>query len=294
MTAIALALGSSIAWGTADFIGGIATRRLPLTLVLTGTAVAGVLTAATLVALSGETTPNTTALAYGAAAGLAGLGALAAFYRALAIGKMSVVAPISASGTALPVAVGIARGEPLDGLTVAGFALTVGGIMLASREQQDPQTAPTVDAAHDSRSGHRRSIPLALVAAIGFGLAFVLVAESGESAALWPALMVKASGALTMAGLLGGLAATSRAPRIPTGAKWLLPLATVGTLDVVAIAAFAYASARGPLSVTAVLASLFPVVTVLLAHVFLGERLLATQRIGVAMALAGVVLLAAA
>lgn len=297
MLALAMALISSAAWGTADFIGGMAARRISLSMVLLGTSIGGGAFAALVVAVSGQPPPPVLDLALGAAAGLAGLAGLAAFYRALAIGKMSVVAPISATGTAIPVSVGIAGGDPVGALMVSGFVLTIGGVMLASREQQvdlGAETDPGADAGIARASDERRSIPLALAAAVGFGLVYVLIARAGESSELWPVLMVKSTAALVMAAVVAVAVARGRsAGARPRGAQWT-PLIVVGLLDVTAISTYAYASTHGPLSVTAVLASLFPVVTVLLAHRILGERLILVQRAGVAMALVGVVLLAAA
>ncbi len=291
MLAIAMALCSALAWGTADFIGGMAAKRTALPLVLLGTSLGGTAFAALLVVASGQEMPPGRDLMLGAFAGLAGLAALSAFYTALAIGKMSIVAPISASGTAIPVAVGIAGGDPVGSLTAAGFVLTVGGVMLASREQQEP-------AADGARTDHQRSIPLAFAAAAGFGLVFVLIARASEASELWPALSLKAASLAAMAVIVLTRLAIIRtnvegAAQRHTTAVWA-PLLIVGSLDVTANATYAYGATHGALSVTAVLASMFPVVTVMLAHRILGERLIALQKAGVVLALAGVALLAAA
>lgn len=295
MFAIAMALGSALAWGTADFIGGMAAKRTALPLVLLGTSIGGTLFAALLVVISGQDPPPIGDLAIGAGAGLAGLAALSAFYTALAIGKMSIVAPISASGTVIPVAVGIADGDAVSALTVSGFVLTIGGVMLASREQQLPAGSPgeaTVKRA--GRTDHQRSIPLAIAAAVGFGLIFVLIERASHSSEFWPVLSLKATSMTVMAVLLAVAALNGRLPAArPVAVRWT-PLLVVGGLDVTANSSYAFASTHGPLSVTAVLASMFPVVTVLLAHQILGERLISVQKAGVAMALAGAAVLAAA
>lgn len=295
MFAIAMSLGSALAWGTADFIGGMAAKRTALPLVLLGTSIGGTLFAALLVVVSGQEPPPVGDLALGAGAGLAGLAALSAFYTALAIGKMSVVAPISASGTAIPVAVGIADGDPVSALTVTGFVLTISGVMLASREQQkQPGATDEAAPARAGRTDHQRSIPLAVAAGAGFGLIFVLIQRASHSSELWPVLSLKATSTTVMAVLLAVAVLRGRLPAArPTAVRWT-PLLVVGVLDVTANSSYAYAATHGPLSVTAVLASMFPVVTVLLAHQILGERLITAQKAGVAMALGGAALLAAA
>lgn len=299
-----MALCSAVAWGTADFIGGMAAKRTAMPIVLLGTSLGGTLFAALLVGVSGQSVPPAGDLLLGAAAGLAGLAALSAFYTALAIGKMSIVAPISASGTAIPVAVGIADGDPVGLLTVTGFVLTVGGVMLASREQQEATQEEPAPALEDGgRSGHQRSIPLAFAAAAGFGLVFVLIARASEHSELWPALSLKGTSLAVMAVVVAAIALVGRkkqgddelstSPLLSPLRVWS-PLLFVGTLDVTANATYAYATTHGVLSVTAVLAAMFPVVTVLLAHKFLGERLITAQKAGVLLALVGVALLASA
>ncbi|MBI5310459.1 MAG: DMT family transporter [Actinobacteria bacterium] len=295
MLAIAMALAAALSWGTGDFYGGISARRFAMPLVLLGTATGGTLFAAIALLIAGDELPPGKDLLIAVAAGFAGLLALGAFYRALAIGRMSIVAPVSASGTAIPVAVGIADGDPITALTATGFVLTIGGVMLASREQQNTSGEPEPPTEADSRlNDHQRSILLSCVAATGFGLIFVLIERASHDSILWPALVLKTTTLTVMIVIVGALAAARRMPAaVPSGIEWGIPL-MVGTLDVTANLTYAYASTHGALSVTAVLASMFPVVTVLLAHQLLGERLIRLQKAGVVLALTGVVLLAAA
>ncbi|MFY9469696.1 MAG: DMT family transporter [Solirubrobacterales bacterium] len=286
MIAIAMALASAVSWGIADFLGGMQARRFAVPIVLLGSSVGGALFALVALLVSGQKMPAAGELLLGSLAGVVGLVALGAFYRALAIGTMSIVAPVSASGTAIPVAVGIADGDPVRLLTALGFALTIGGVMLASREQQETGARASSD--------HRASIVLAGVAAVGFGCIFVLIERASQSSELWPLLALKLTSLACIAALLALMALRGKtAIRWPAGISWAAPLA-VGVLDVTANATYAYASTHGPLSVSAVLASMFPVVTVLLAHRVLGERIVAAQKAGVAIALTGVVLLASA
>ncbi|MFY9487801.1 MAG: DMT family transporter [Solirubrobacterales bacterium] len=286
MLALALALGTSISWGIADFIGGVQAKKYAVLIVLLGSSSGGMLLAAVMLAVSGQDMPPTQDLALGALAGVLGLIALAAFYRALAIGTMSIVAPISASGTAIPVAVGIADGDPVGLLTATGFLLTIGGVMLASREPREEGVEQSED--------HRTSVLLAGVAAIGFGCIFVLIERASHDSELWPVLSLKVTSLVVVAIVLALLSLSGRSYEPwPVGMLWLAPMAA-GFLDVTANVMYAYATANGALSVVAVLASMFPVVTVLLAHRVLGERIVRMQKLGVALALSGVVVLALA
>src|SRR5204863_2285366 len=160
MLAVALGLGSSLFWGLADFGGGLQSRRFPLIAVLVVSQAVGLAGIALIVALSGQPAPPLADLWPAAAGGAGGLLALAAFYRALAIGTMSIVAPISATGSAVPVIVGIATGDRPALLQLLGIGAATAGIVLASRE------LPTDS---ERAAASRLSIGLALFAALGFG-----------------------------------------------------------------------------------------------------------------------------
>src|SRR4051794_24443635 len=108
---IALAFCASACWGVADFYGGLKSRSLPVLTVLLAIEASGLAVIAAVAAVTAGDAPSTGALAAAALAGCAGIFGLGAFYRALAIGTMSIVAPISATGLALPVVVGLARGD---------------------------------------------------------------------------------------------------------------------------------------------------------------------------------------
>src|SRR3954463_4050092 len=171
MGAIALALSSSVLWGVADFLGGLRSRTFPVAVVLGATYGASLTVMAVIVLARGEGPPSTGAVAASLGAGLVGILGLSAFYRALAIGTMSIVAPIAATGVALPVLVGIATGDRPGPICSAGLAAAVVGIVFASREDDG--------GALDARQ-QRQSIALAMVAAVGFGSYFVL-AEIGAN-----------------------------------------------------------------------------------------------------------------
>lgn len=289
MIAILLALSAALSWGTGDFLGGMASRRFALLWVLLASAFGGVLLAGAGTLISGDGLPKQEHLALAAFAGLAGLVALAAFYQALAIGTMSIVAPITATGSAIPVLWGVVgRGESLTLFAVLAILVAVSGVILASREQDRAETTGVDDATH------RRSILLAIVAALGFGTIFTLIAEAGEESIFWPAVVLKLTTLACVVLIL--VAAGSRRETWgarPRGKEWLFPL-VIGFFDVGANMTFAAAAQRGALAITSVVSSLYPVITVLLAFFFLHERLAVSQRVGVVMALVGVVMLAAA
>jgi drug/metabolite transporter (DMT)-like permease len=275
--AVALGLGASLAWGMADFLGGLKSRKLDLLAVLAisqGVAL-GILLVA--VVARGEGPPGGDALPWAVLAGAAGVLGLAAFYRGLAIGAMSVVAPIGGLGAALPVIVGIATGDRPSALQAAGIAVALGGVVLASREEA-PKGGTRVAA----------GVGLALLAALGFGTFFTAMDAAGDGDVLWALLVARAASVV----LLSVAVAVSR-PDLGAAGPHLSTIALIGVLDMGANGLFAVAATEGLVSVVAVLASLYPVVTVLLARQVLDERIRPSQAAGVAAALAGVALIAA-
>jgi len=276
--AIALGLGASLFWGTADFFGGMQSRHVPVLAVTFWSQLAGGLLLLAVLLGRGEG-PSLHAVAYGCAAGLFGGSALLAFYRALAEGAMSVVAPIAAGAGVVPVVAAFVGGTPPTAPEIAGIAATLAGIALVSRPTpgQQPGGRPGV------------VVALALYAALGFGLYFVLVHAGSDGPAGSPLWTVAAGRASSIA-LLLAIASSGR--RVPWPGRRLPQVALVGLFDSSANVLFAYASTRGNLGVVGVLSSLYPVVTVVLARVVLAERLSWTQRAGVVLAFLGVGLLA--
>lgn len=277
MFALALALGSSLCWGMSDFLGGVQSRRLPLLPVMVTSQTAGLIGMLVLVAVSGEGPPHFTKLLPAIGAGSGGIIALTAFYRALSIGTMSIVAPISATGAIVPVVVGIAEGERPAALQFAGIAAAMIGVVLASREQD-----------LDKRAINRTSVLLALVAAVGFGSFFVGLRTSARVNLPWALVASRAAGVVLLAG-----AAAIKRPEAIREPRTLLVLCIVGVLDLSANGLYALATRHGLLAVVAVAASLYPLATVILARVVLGERVRRVQEIGIVAALAGVILIAA-
>lgn len=281
MLAVTLALLASVCWGSADFAGGLVTRRasvLAVLLVVEGVGLA--LVALLLVAIS-EPLPGTGTIALACAAGVSGVGALGLFYSALSIGTMSIVAPVSASGAALPVLVGVLSGDALSTVTAAGLGITMVGVLLASVE------ATAEEEVHQHTRRSRLSIALASGAALGFGGYFALSDPVADVSVPWLLFFVRVVGVPVLLGLV-----LARRVRLPAGRDRGL-VSGAGVLDVGATGLYGLAQTSGALSVVAVVGSLYPVTTVMLARGVLGERLRRVQAVGVALALAGVGLIAA-
>jgi drug/metabolite transporter (DMT)-like permease len=284
MLAVALGLGSSLCWGLADFFGGLQSRKramLAVLLVSQGTALLLLLPFALALADEG---PSAAAVGWAALGGSAGVVALGAFYRGLAIGTMSVVAPISATGAAVPVLVGLAEGERPGVLQVAGMVAALAGVILASRESE-----PAEDLGSAHRRAGRAAVGLALVAAVGFGTFFVSVDRAAATTDVAWVIVISRSCSLVLV-LIAALVAR---PDLPRDAVSFGALAMVGVLDLGANGLFAIATTKGLLSVVAVLGSLYPAVTVVLARVVLAERVSRLQEVGVGLTLAGVVAISA-
>ncbi len=279
MTAVALALASSLSWGFADFFGGIQSRRRPVLAVMAVTLSAGLALALVGVLVQGEAPPaGLDWILWSVAGSVFGIGGLAAFYRGLATGNMGVVAPISSAAAVIPLCVGLATGERPGAMQAVGVAVAIGGVALASREE-------TEDA---SRARVAAGVWLAIGAAIGFGGFFVAMDRASEANAYWAIFVSRIA---SLSGLWAAVLATRTA--VPRAPRDIALLAPIGILDTAANLLYAVATTHGLLSLVAVLGSVYPVVTVLLAHFYLHERLHALQRVGAAGALVGAALISA-
>lgn len=270
-----LALLASLLWGGADFVAGTATRRLH-PLAVTGAAhVAGFVGLAVWAAVDGGVAGWRDWLPVALAAGVLAYLGLAAFYLALARGPMGVVAPIAAGGSALPVAYDLLRGVVPPPLQVGGLVLAVVGAILASGP--------------DVRSGRITAwvLGLTVFSAVTYGVLMLVVAAGSEEHPAQTLAGIRLTSVVLTAVLLLATRSTGglRAADTPT-------VLFVGVADTGANVAYALASTRGQVGVAVVLASLFPVVTALLARVVHDERLRPVQVAGVAAAVAGVVLIA--
>ncbi|MEA2156875.1 MAG: hypothetical protein QOE11_3015 [Solirubrobacteraceae bacterium] len=281
MAAIALALGCSVVWGLSDFLGGLKSRTFPVPVVLAGMYLSSLTVMAIFVVARGEGPPATKAIAAALGAGLVGILGLTAFYRALAIGTMSIVAPIAATGVALPVLVGIATGDHPGPVRSIGLAAAVAGIVLASRED---------DGGAVDLPQQRQSVLLAVAAGLGFGSYFVLAQIGSHGDVAWALTLSRVSASPFVVAF--AVLALRRGGRRPRGSE-IVTLAAIGLLDLCANTAYNYATTIGELSTVAVGSSLYPVMTVFMAALVLGERLRGIQRVGVVVALGGVVLISA-
>jgi drug/metabolite transporter (DMT)-like permease len=277
MLGIVLGLASSVAWGTSDFLGGLQSRRISaLTVLLVSQPVGLVLALVVALAVGGDSlSARDAVIAVGA--GAAVVMALGAYYRAMALGSVTVVATIGALGVLVPVTAGLIQGDRPAAIQAVGAVAGIVGVVLVAREP-DPEW----------RAAGRLSIGLAAIAALGFGIFFLGLDAASGSRPAWTIVAVRAGG---VAALLVAAARVRPSMRIE---RSLLPaLVAIGCFDVTANSLFAVATNHGLLSLVAVAGSLYSAVTVLLARFVLRERLAASQLVGVAIALMGVGLIAA-
>jgi drug/metabolite transporter (DMT)-like permease len=280
MIALGLALGASIAWGGSDFLAGLAARRLPVLTLLVLSQGAGLLLLLVLLALAGQRAPSAQAVAIAAGAGLSEMVGFAALYRGLAIGPMSVVAPVASLAAVVPVAFGVAGGERPAPLVAVGLALAVGCGALVAFE-------------HDPKGRRSRRVApgaaLAALAALAFGLFFVGTdAATNSGGVAWTVAVNRSTSfaALAVVVLVGRRGLSYKTSD-------LRPAAIIGLLDAGANALFALALTRGMTSTIGVIGSLYPVTTVALAAIVLRERPRALQALGVAGVLVGIGLVTA-
>lgn len=280
MTAL-LALISSALWGGADFLGGTMSRRLPAFAVVGGSQLIALLMVAPTAFAVGATGDPRGYLPWGIAAGLIGTVSLVAFYEALAVGTMGVVAPIAATGVVVPVAIGLSQGERPTPVQLIGVALAVAGVVAAS--------GPEVRSAGEGTArGGGRALALALASALGFGLVLWLIAKGAHYSVAMTLLTQRGA---SVSAICVALVFLRRDPRLRV--RDVPQLAVVGAGDAAANALYGLATRSGLVSLVAVLGSLYPVGTLLLARFTHGERLRPVQNVGVAASLVGVVMIAA-
>jgi drug/metabolite transporter (DMT)-like permease len=274
--AVFLSLLSSLLWGASDFAGGLVSMRKPVLVVVGWSATFGTLLSTCAVAVSGGWHGPYGWLPWGMAAGCSGALGLICYYAALSTGTMGVVAPVTSLGVVVPVAIGILSGESPSRITISGIAVAVVGIVLTS----GPEFSGALPSA--------RPVLVAVAAGFFFGIFFVLAnngADDSPVLTLW-AMRVTIMAAFIVAALV----------RRTTGGMQLrehVQVFGISAADLGANLCFAVASTLGYVSITSVLSSLFPVVTVLLARVVLDERLRRIQVTGVAVTMLGVALISA-
>jgi drug/metabolite transporter (DMT)-like permease len=296
-----LALGAALLYGSADFLGGSATRRAHVLSVLLVSGPAG-LALATLAALLAGGPPQPAGVAWGACAGLAGGVGFIFFYAGLAAGPMSVVAPVSALvSTVLPVAVALAEGERPGARVYLGALICVVAIVLVSTDggraaPESPATAadlggPAVRRTPAGRRTTIRGIGYGVAAGLAFGTFFLFIRNGGESGALWPVVVARLAGTLVF--LAGAAGIRTRPVSWRGDRRVLLAALGAGVLDSGANICYVFATRAGLFGLAVVLTSLYPGITVLLARIVFGERMRWARRAGLALAAAGVLLVTA-
>jgi drug/metabolite transporter (DMT)-like permease len=289
--AIALALGTTLCYGVANFLGPVVSRRMPIIWFMLVSSFAGMVAVGALALATGAAAPGGAGLAWGLSAGALNVLALGAFYRATNLGAISIAAPLGATGAIVPVVVGLASGEAPGALQLAGIPVALAGVMLAAgggRGRPEGGTEEEAAGHAADRAVARRSALWALCSAVLFGVYLTMFAEASEHGSVWATLDTRIAMVVVLAGaVLATGAARATAPgEVPA-------IALPGLLLVAGTVLFAEATTRGLLSIVSVIATLFPVVTVTLALLALDERLDGRQRIGVLLALAGVAAIAA-
>jgi drug/metabolite transporter (DMT)-like permease len=275
--AAGLALLGAMSWGTGDFFGGLASRRAHVLTVLVVSQAVGLVGVAAWALASGDGPPGIGDVLPAVGAGAAGAAGLAALYRGMAIGAMGIVAPISAVSPAVPLAVDLLRGDAPGGIQWAGIATALAGVVLLAREPGGGARS----------AGLAAGVTLALVAALGFGLFVVGLDAASDGGATWAVVVARASStSLALCAVL-----VVAAPLWPPTS--LLPaIAAVGLFDTTANVLVAFATTYGSAGIVAVLSALYPLTTIVLARIVLGERLDRHRRVGGVLALAGAALVA--
>lgn len=269
-----LALASSVVWGTSDFVAGVKAKQRPAAAVVGWSQAFGLIAMTVAVLVRSPHFAGGSWPAWAVVAGVSGSGALVCFYAALSTGRMGVVAPIASLGVVVPVLLGVIEGEHPSSLAWAGIAVAIVGVLLAS--------GPELNGAVS-----RRPVVLAIAAGAGFGLGLYSIHAGSEDSVIDTLWLMR----LTSVSLFGVAALVLR--RTGGVVRRDIPvLVFVGLADLVANALFGMASARGFVSIASVLGSLYPVVTAILAYAVLHERLRRIQLAGVALTMAGVVLIA--
>jgi drug/metabolite transporter (DMT)-like permease len=273
-TESALSLAAAGVWGGGDFAGGLAAKRANVFRVVAGAHACGLVFMLALALLTREAFPPPSSLGWGAIAGITGGLGIAALYKALAIGRMGIVAPVAAVITGvLPIVVGIRSEGMPDRLQLAGFVLALVSIWIIARP--------------DGEIDSHRGLGLAILAGVMFGLFLVAGKQAGQGGVFWPLVAARTGSTLLMLSIVAFSASDSRSLR-----PALVPILMSGLLDSGANALFIAATRHGRLDVATVLSSLYPASTVILARVMLKERISGMQSVGIVGALIAVAMIA--
>ena len=273
MSPLLLALGASLAWGVADFFGPLASRTVGTLRILFWAQIGGVAALVVAIAIRAQG-PAGWEVLFAVMASLGGMLGLFAYYRGMVEGAMSVVAPIAGVSAIIPVVFGIATGDNPSTPQILGIACALVGVGLASIEH------------HEGSRRIAAGVGLALLAALGFGFYFPWMHAAGKVDFWWASLVFRTTALLLVASIVAG----RRAP-VRLEPRYIAIAAAVGIGDTIGNVLFAASSGHGLVSLTSVLASLYPVVTVLLAASILHEQVARMQKAGIVLTLAGVVLI---
>ena len=276
LAVVALGLLASLGWGVADFGGGLTSRKAPVVAVLFWSQVASLSVGVPILLLSGEPAMQPRDVVIAIAGGAVGAAGLAMLYRGLSIGRMGVVAPVAAViGATLPVAFGfLIEGVP-SWLAIAGIVLAVASVTLVSRVPDEPDGRPS-------------GLGLAIAAGVLFASFAILASQYSDELVVSPVVVIRVASILS----IGAWIVARRQPwRVPAR---LSTFARRSQSHMSATALYLAAIAIGPLAIAAVLASLYPVITTILAAVVLRERIRPIHAVGIAAAAAAVVLVAGA
>ena len=275
---VVLGMLASVGWGAADFGGGLSSRSAPVLGVLGGSQLASLIVAIPILLAGSEPVMSTNDIAISIGGGLLGALGLALLYRGLAIGRMGVVAPVAAVLTAtLPVVYGFATQGVPSIVAIFGIGLAIASVVLVSR-------APKADG--DERPS---GLGYALAAGTTFGLFTIAASWLGDGLVVAPVVAIRITSVVAIALFLIVRRGAWRVPR-----RLWPALFAVGVIDMAATTSYLGAISIGPLAIAAILASLYPVVTTILATVVLRERVTAGHAIGILAAGAAVVLIAGA
>jgi uncharacterized membrane protein len=277
--AVALGVLVALAWGSADFLGGFTSQRVHTVTVLLVSQTFGLAAAIVLVLALRDSPPDPHVFVLSAIAGVVGVAALALLFHGLAVGRMSVVAPLSAvGGGVLPLAWGLLRGEEPTMLALVGVALALIAVVIVGRGAEHdpvPSIPPT------------RELTLGVTSGVGFGVVLILFSESATNSGMWPVLIARCAAVPVLAVVALALGRFVRVARPDVA-----PIAGSGLFDVCANAIVLLAVRRGLLSLVAPVAALYPAMTVMLARVVLHERIGRQRVVGLALGLAGLALIA--
>lgn len=278
MLAVSLAAVAAVLWGGGDFVAGVLTRRIHVLVVSLIAWTTGLALTAALVLGIEPTLPDGATIGLGLLAGVFGAIGLGSLYRGLAVGRMGIVAPIAALSSLVPVTAGFLAGDRPTSVQLVGMVAALGGAALAA-------LAPD----HDGVRRRQAGLGLAVIAAIGIGISMTLVDAAAEGSAIWTPLLLRTSSVpLVVIAVL-----IVRPTFAGLGRRDVGLAAGLGVADNVANVAFALSTTKGLLTLVSVVASLVPVVTVVLARFVDHEHLTRHQLVGVVLALTGVVLIAA-